>query len=137
MHDGTRRHQAAVARMLQIIRELEILPPDFPFTTIQVLHNAVVRRHRDKNEGLSTSVSFGQFSGGLLALGEEGAEGLIDIFQLPLTYDGNIQHYVTPHGGGRWSPAFFTLKDYHKLVTRDLAFLRDLGFNILGAEAPP
>jgi len=81
------------------------VPPEIPFTAIQVNHNYQTVEHVDKNNiGLSYSISFGDFTGGELVV-----EGKPFQTQLaPIIFNGALaKHYNNEIIGQRYSLVFF------------------------------
>jgi len=78
----------------------------FPFTMIQVNHNLVCPKHRDKNnKNESILVSFGEYTGGLIVI--EGIE--YNAYHTPIQFDGVTQeHWNTIHEGNKYSLVFYS-----------------------------
>ena len=92
----------------------EICPHSF--TSVHINHNVICPRHRDsKNQGNSTIIAFGDYSGGELYL-EDGR--IIDI-RRPFTFNGSqIEHWNEGLSGEKYSLVFFSVneKDKKKVV---------------------
>ena len=126
VHDVTRSHQYQVEEVIKIAHDLKILEAEFPFSSIQVLVDAEVDPHQDGNPTLSIIVSFGDFVGGELLI-----NGLPhSTRQMPVKFDGSVEHSIAPFTGRRISLAFYLHKDYRSLSPVDLAFLNSVGFHI-------
>ena len=68
IHSATREFADSIARLLILLREVEAIPSDLLFSTIQVLKNAEVRPHIDKNAADSVTFSCGDHTGGELVV---------------------------------------------------------------------
>ncbi len=77
------------------------------WTSIQLNNNVECKPHIDKNNvGLSVIVSFGDYSGNNLVIGNEE----FDTYHSPLLFDGSQVHYNTPQiDGYKYSITYFTI----------------------------
>ena len=129
IHSETKRKESSLWQLIRLLQEINAIPGDFHFSSLQILKNANVKRHRDANEGVSLLVSFGQFEGGLLVYGD----AKIDTFQKPCIIDGQIDHHVEPFVGNRYSIALYAHPRACELSNGDLAFLAKVGFKVAPA----
>ena len=83
----------------------KIVPNYIPFTAIQVNHNYKTKKHTDKNNvGLSLAVSFGDFEGGELVVGNTEYQTKLH----PLIFNGALsEHFNKPIKGDRYSLIYF------------------------------
>ena len=92
--------------MYQKLKELiEIIDPDFEYTTITLNKNVLCKPHYDANN-LSPSIiiSLGDFSGGELNV--EGKK--YDIKMQPLKFNGSkLKHWTEPFQGDRYSFIYY------------------------------
>ena len=103
---------------------------DFTFSSLQVVFNAEVARHCDKNDGWSVSVALGVFSGGMFEYGD----AVVDTRHAPVHYNGAIPHGVREHHGNLFSLTVFLLNSWHELKDNDRASLGKLGFRLPNPE---
>ena len=127
IHSDTQSDAVYIRRVIEILSELHAFPPDFRFTSIQLLMNAEVVRHRDKNGGWSLGIALGDFTGGSYV--QEGVP--IDIWHKPTLLDGSREHWVTPSEGNRMSLVIYPHKHFVTTASPCLAaVLESLGFRI-------
>jgi hypothetical protein len=83
----------------------KIVPNYIPFTAIQVNHNYKTKKHIDGNNvGLSLAVSFGDFTGGELVIGDKEYQTKL----YPIIFNGALsEHFNKPIKGNRYSLVFF------------------------------
>lgn len=92
----------------------KILPPTFPWLSIQVNINYMTEPHLDKgNRGESAIVAFGDFTGGELVINStpynSRNDSEIDIRHKIVYFDGSqLLHYTRPFTGTRYSVVFHT-----------------------------
>ena len=130
IHSATLECQDALATFLSLFNSAFELPPDFEFTTAQLLRNASVSRHVDKNPTDSTSFTCGAFTGGQLVIDDVEH----DLKYKPLRFDGSRPHFVKPFSDGRWSVVLYPHHRASELQTHDLERLRRL---VLKPTLPP
>ena len=131
VHSHTRDFEAATREILALLRQLGVVDGSFPFSSIQINHNAEVKPHTDRNGGLSIALSFGNFSGGELVVGGK----VVGTFKKGVIVDGAVEHYVTAHSGDRYSMILFPYDRIDQLSRDDVKFLKDVGF-VLDCETP-
>ena len=121
------------------MRALDAIPDNFCFSSFQLLKDATIEEHIDKNQGLSLLVALGDFSGGRLVIdGEE----FIDVCKQPYIFDGQRPHFIEKHEGTRWSIALYQHPRANELSSLDISFLLGVGFSWtdagdFGFEPPP
>lgn len=83
----------------------KIVPSYIPWTAIQVNHNYKTKKHIDGNNiGLSLSVSFGDFEGGELVIGDKPYQTKLH----PVIFNGALtEHFNKPISGNRYSLVYF------------------------------
>jgi hypothetical protein len=83
----------------------KIVPSYIPWTAIQVNHNYKTKKHIDGNNiGLSLSVSFGDFTGGELVVGNTDYQTKLH----PVIFNGALsEHFNRPISGNRYSLVYF------------------------------
>lgn len=83
----------------------DIICNDIEWTTVQVNHNVICKPHVDKNnKGESVIVSFGNYYGGNLVVGEEE----FDTYRRPLIFDGSEIHFNTDDlEGNKYSLVYY------------------------------
>jgi len=83
----------------------KIVPSYIPWTAIQVNHNYQTKKHIDGNNiGLSLSVSFGDFTGGELVVGNTDYQTKLH----PVIFNGALsEHFNRPISGNRYSLVYF------------------------------
>ena len=135
IHDATLLYHITMKALLQCLKDAGVVPRDFMFSTLQILFCADVARHRDSNAEDSESiiVSLGDFTGGDLNV----AGNAISTRHAPLRFKGNVDHWVEPFEGTRWSLALYLNKDFDKLPDDALVQLTDLGFQLPLRQPPP
>ena len=89
----------------EIMRIGKIICP-FEFQLIQVNHNLVCPKHRDKNNKTrSILVSFGDYTGGEIVI--EGEK--YSAYHKPIEFDGSkLEHWNEPIEGDKYSLIFFS-----------------------------
>ena len=92
IHSHTEQYKEAVKELIALLYSTGRLPREFKFTSMQVNSNATIARHVDKNNSLSDTCSFGEFTGGMLILDEEP----VDSYKNLTLIDGAKVHYVPP-----------------------------------------
>jgi len=137
IHSHTTGYPKLVQEFIGALRRVGAIPERFVFSSIQLNHNPVVRRHRDQNKDKSMIASFGNFTGGVLMAARIGADESsddaweeIDIFQKAVEFDGQRTHYVTEHKGDRYSVILFLNGRWNELHDSELDTLRALGFKL-------
>jgi hypothetical protein len=88
-----------------LIFGMKVVPDYIPFTAIQVNHNYKTKKHIDANNiGLSLAVSFGNFTGGELVIGNKEYQTKLH----PVIFNGALsEHFNKPIKGDRYSLVFF------------------------------
>lgn len=88
-----------------LIFGMKIVPDYIPFTSIQVNHNYKTKKHIDSNNiGLSLAVSFGDFTGGELVIGNNSYQTK----EYPVIFNGALsEHFNRPIKGDRYSLVYF------------------------------
>lgn len=83
----------------------KIVPEYIPFTAIQVNHNYKTKKHIDGNNiGLSLAVSFGDFTGGELVVGNQDYQTK----EYPVIFNGALrEHFNRTIKGNRYSLVYF------------------------------
>ena len=78
----------------------------FEYKTIQVNHNLVCPKHKDKNnKSRSILVSFGEYTGGEIVI--EGKK--YSAYHTPIEFDGSkMEHWNEPIEGNKYSLIFFS-----------------------------
>ena len=107
-----KKHKKAIELATKYI---ELLDPNFTYTSIQFSKCMLTPRHVDKNNvGLSTIVGLGSYEGGsLIIYDEEGNEHTHDIFHKPLVFNANQQYHRTQDfTGTRFTITFYNVKDF-------------------------
>ena len=95
--------------MFAIMRDLDLLPADFSFTSMQILFDAEITAHRDRNP--MDSIIFATGSYGLHPGGDLVIDGTpFSVFRKPLRFDGSREHFVSDYSGAR---ASFVLYPHH------------------------
>jgi len=84
---------------------MKVVPDYIPWTAIQVNHNYKTKKHIDGNNiGLSLAVSFGDFTGGELVVGDKDYQTKLH----PVIFNGALQeHFNRPIKGNRYSLVYF------------------------------
>jgi hypothetical protein len=84
---------------------MKVVPDYIPWTAIQVNHNYKTKKHIDGNNiGLSLAVSFGDFTGGELVVGNTDYQTKLH----PVIFNGALQeHFNRPIRGNRYSLVYF------------------------------
>ena len=106
------KHQRVIELATKYI---ELLDPNFTYTSIQFSKCMLTPRHVDKNNvGLSTIVGLGSYEGGsLIIYDEEGNEHTHNIFHKPLVFNANQQYHRTQDfTGTRFTITFYNVKDF-------------------------
>ena len=119
-------NQELVSRIIKLIIELDLLPADFMFSSIQILRSATVRPHKDANTGVSVIFTTGNFTGGELIV----AGKVAPTFRQRFTFDGQSIHYVAPFSGERWSVTLYQHGCVSDTSSADRALLSSLGFRV-------
>jgi hypothetical protein len=119
-------HPDLVTELIDTLKQLGCIPEAFVFSSIQVNHNPIVKKHVDKNGGMSIALSFGSFTGGILMVDDKP----VDIVRNEIIFDGSIEHWVTPHEGDRWSLVIFFHNKANTLSSEQQLILRKVGFNL-------
>ena len=88
-----------------VILGKKIVPSYIPWTAIQVNHNYKTKKHIDGNNiGLSLSLSFGDFEGGELVIGNTPYQTKLH----PVIFNGALtEHFNKPISGNRYSLVYF------------------------------
>jgi hypothetical protein len=88
-----------------LIFGMKVVPDYIPFTAIQVNHNYKTKKHIDANNiGLSLAVSFGNFTGGELVIGNKEYQTKLH----PVIFNGALsEHFNKPIKGNRYSLVYF------------------------------
>jgi hypothetical protein len=78
----------------------------FEYKTIQVNHNLVCPKHKDKNnQTRAVLVSFGEYTGGEIVI--EGEK--YNAYHTPIEFDGSkLEHWNEPIEGNKYSLIFFS-----------------------------
>ena len=77
------------------------IDPDFKYTSICVNKNVQALPHIDKNnEGHSMIVGLGNYTGGELVVEYPEGDKVLNCKDTPCYFDGRVQHYTKPFGGG-------------------------------------
>lgn len=89
----------------ELLRIGKLIVP-FEFKTIQVNHNLVCPKHKDKNnKSRSILVSFGEYVGGEIFI--EGVK--YSAYHTPIEFDGcKMEHWNDPIEGNKYSLIFFS-----------------------------
>lgn len=99
----------------EIFRIGQLYCPFHPFTSVHVNSNVTCPKHVDgNNNGISTVVSFGAYTGGKLVVqGENEVAEEFDAYCKPITFDGNkLYHWNTPDlVGTKYSLVFYNTKE--------------------------
>ena len=106
------KHQRVIELATKYI---ELLDPNFTYTSIQFSKCMLTPKHVDKNNtGLSTIVGLGSYEGGsLIIYDKEGNEHTHDIFHKPLVFNANQQYHRTQDfTGTRYTITFYNVKDF-------------------------
>ena len=106
------KHQRVIELATKYI---ELLDPNFTYTSIQFSKCMLTPKHVDKNNvGLSTIVGLGDYTdGSLIIYDEEGNEHTHDIFHKPLVFNANQQYHRTQDfTGTRFTITFYNVKDF-------------------------
>ena len=137
IHSHTTGYPKLVKEFIDALRRVGAIPERFVFSSIQLNHNPVVRKHRDQNKDLSMIASFGHFEGGVLMAAKPGADESrddaweeIDIYHKVVEFDGQRTHYVTEHTGDRYSVILFLNGRWDELHEAERDTLRALGFKL-------
>ena len=78
IHSHTTGYPKLVQEFIGALRRVGAIPERFVFSSIQLNHHPVVRRHRDQNKDKSMIASFGHFTGGVLMAARVGADESTD-----------------------------------------------------------
>ena len=137
IHSHTTGYPKLVQEFISALRRVGAIPERFVFSSIQLNHNPVVRRHRDQNKDKSMIASFGHFTGGVLMAARLGSDETsddaweeIDIYERAVEFDGQRTHFVTEHKGDRYSVILFLNGRWNELQESELDTLRALGFKL-------
>jgi len=82
------------------------LPPDFPFTSVQILRGA--GKFDTHNKGQSYVVRFGSYTGGELVL-KEPHDTEYNILHRPMIFDATTDYYFKEYEGTCWTLIFYTV----------------------------
>ena len=107
-----KKHQRIIELATKYI---ELLDPNFTYTSIQFSKCMLTPKHVDKNNvGLSTIVGIGDYTdGSLIIYDEEGNEHTHDIYHKPLVFNANQQYHRTQDfTGTRFTITFYNVKDF-------------------------
>lgn len=111
----------------------------FPCTSININANYAGKRHRDgNNEGPSLIRAFGEFAGGELRYWPEDTglrskaldclshsdAHVFNIMKETVLFDGRKAHEVDPFCGERISVVFFSCRNFNKVGSKNIAFLK-------------
>lgn len=121
-------------RLTRLLAEwgARILPPDFPFASIQLNSDYASAMHVDSsNDGPSAIVAIGDFTNGELWTHDRGVLPCKSEVRL---FNGNQPHCTLPFAGERFSLIFFSSSGHDRMAPRDAAQLRALGFSRLPAH---
>ena len=66
VHSTTYEYQDELRRLFMLLQRLDVLKKDFACSSFQVLRDAAVKRHSDRNSGPSLVFATGNFEGGRL-----------------------------------------------------------------------
>ena len=132
------RNRPRLARLLAEFGRRN-LPPDFPFTSIQVNADYRSAMHIDYgNQGASAIAAFGEFSGGDLWTHDRGRVRVGgDRRGAPQFFNGNMPHMILPFEGERYSLIYFCCGNWGSLSAEDEAELRRAGFPMPARPASP
>lgn len=111
---GSRHNYERIEIFKELKKIAKKLPPDFPFTSIQVNQNYQTAPHKDKgNKNDSIIVGFGDYTGGDLVI----EETPVDIKNTLVAFNGNLLvHSTKPWEGNRYSLVFHTVdRDFKEL----------------------
>ena len=134
VHSATWEYAEIVKELMDIFVSLDLVPSSFPFSSLQIFDSCVVRQHRDKNIGESLLFMTGDYTGGNLNVGGVS----MSLFRTPYILDGQIEHFVEPFAGQRWSFAFYVHPRAKELSPSMVEALSQLGFQLPpGANATP
>jgi len=106
-YTGSRQNYERIELYQELLQlAAKILPPTFPWLSIQVNQNYQTAPHLDKgNRGDSAIVAFGDYTGGELVCGGEH----VDIKNRVVIFDGSqVLHSTLPFTGTRYSVVFHT-----------------------------
>ena len=107
-----KKHQRIIELATKYI---ELLDPNFTYTSIQFSKCMLTPKHVDKNNvGLSTIVGIGDYTdGSLIIYDEEGNEHTHDIYHKPLVFNANQQYHRTQDfTGTRYTITWYCVKDF-------------------------
>jgi len=106
-YTGSRQNYERIELYQELLQlASKILPPTFPWMSIQVNVNYQTAAHLDRgNKGDSAIVAFGEYTGGELICGGES----VDIKNRVVLFDGSqVLHSTSPFTGTRYSLVFHT-----------------------------
>ena len=132
VHSATYNFETQLKRLFQLLRQLGVLQDGFACSSFQILCNAEVRRHVDRNAGLSIVFATGDFSNGRLFVDEKP----VNNYRRGVIFDGGSEHFVESHSGTRWSGAFYMHPRTPELSHEALSFLASLGLNPMPTLPP-
>ena len=130
VHSASHEFKELLAQLIVLLKDLGATPCDFLFSTLQILDNAQISSHVDKNIGESLIVALGDYTGGELIIGD----APYNICEAPLIFDGQTVHEVAPFSGDRWSITLYFHNRAAEISGSDLAFLVGTGFQFPVAE---
>ena len=126
VHTATKDLEHVVKQVIDLLVELGQIPANFEYSSLQLLFNASVAKHKDANIGVSLIVSFGSFSGGSFHHGDK----VLNTYQCAQVIDGQVEHYVSNFKGTRWSIALYLHPRCKELKQSDKEFLAKVGFRL-------
>ena len=121
--------------------------PEMQYTTLVLMKNLQVPRHRDTNNEvgfMNSLVALSSFKGGQLWLESAGGTtacpdascpnlGVLRSLEAPVLFDAHVLHATCPwHDGDRVVLAAFTVRRFAHLPASAISLLQDLGFRVPG-----